>query len=151
MDIIGYEGLYKIYSNGDVLGLKRNKFVKPHLNKQTGYIQIKLCKDSKIKIFKVHRLLGIHFIPNSENKPCIDHINRDRLDNRIENLRWATIQENNCNTTIKKNNKLGHKNICYNKSDNRFRFKITRNEIAHNKYFKTLEDALNYKNNYLSL
>lgn len=50
------------------------------------------------KIYKVHRLVGETYIPNPENKPEIDHINRNPSDNRVENLRWATRTENNRNT-----------------------------------------------------
>jgi len=46
------------------------------------------------KMEKIHRLVAKAFIPNPENKRCVDHINGDYHDNRIENLRWATHQEN---------------------------------------------------------
>lgn len=47
----------------------------------------------------VHRIVAITHIPNPENKPCVDHINGDRSDNRVENLRWVT-QKENCNNPI---------------------------------------------------
>lgn len=50
------------------------------------------------KKYKVHRLVAETFIPNSDNKPFIDHINRCRSDNRVENLRWCTPSENMRNT-----------------------------------------------------
>ena len=89
----------------------------------------------------------IAFVPNPDNKPCIDHINRIRTDNRIENLRWATHQENQENKSIQSNNKLGIQHIF--KDRNGFQFRITRNKIEHRKYFKTLEEAEAYKNEYL--
>ena len=48
----------------------------------------------KGKQYKVHRLVAETFIPNPDNKPQIDHINRDKSDNDISNLRWVTVQEN---------------------------------------------------------
>jgi hypothetical protein len=59
----------------------------------------------------VHRLVGQAFIPNPENKPEVDHINRIRHDNRLENLRWATREENQENKGTFKNNISGYKHI----------------------------------------
>ena len=70
--------------------------LKPY-KKPNGYYQITLCKNGKRKKFTVHRLYSKAFIPNEDNKPFIDHINRIRTDNRLENLRWATRSENSRN------------------------------------------------------
>jgi len=96
VDIIGYEGLYKINRLGDILGVKINKMRKWCL-KTNGYYEVGLSKNGKKKHHQIHRLIGIHFIPNPNELECIDHINRIRTDNRIENLRWVSIRENNIN------------------------------------------------------
>lgn len=54
--------------------------------------------------FKIHRAVAELFVPNPENKPFVDHINTDRLDNRAENLRWVTTKENCNNPLTKKHN-----------------------------------------------
>lgn len=75
---------------------RREKMLSPKMDKD-GYYQYTLCKDGKMKCFRAHRLVVQTFIPNPENKPCIDHINCVRSDNRVENLRWVTNQENHNN------------------------------------------------------
>jgi len=85
--------IIKLYKNG------KRKELKLFKNK-AGYIQIQLWKNGKVKCFKLHRLLGLAFIPNPENKLTIDHINNIRDDNRLINLRWATHKEQRANYII---------------------------------------------------
>lgn len=59
-----------------------------------GYRQVNLYKNTTRYTRKVYRLVLEAFNPNSDNKPQIDHINRIRTDDRLENLRWVTASEN---------------------------------------------------------
>lgn len=62
-----------------------------------GYINMSFKKDGKWVCKKLARLIAETFIPNPENKPCVDHINTKRTDNRVKNLRWVTHKENTRN------------------------------------------------------
>jgi hypothetical protein len=103
-----------------------------------GYTKFALGR--KYQLF-AHRLVADAFIPNPENKREVDHINRIRNDNRVENLRWATGFENHANVTTYKSNKLGHKNICYQRG--MFLVQVWRDGVAvYHKHFPTLDDAI---------
>jgi hypothetical protein len=93
----------------------------------------------------IHRLLGEMFIPNPDNKLIIDHINRNKLDNRMENLRWVTHSENGHNVSLKKNN-ISFINKDYNGS---YQFQKTVNGVKHSKCFKSYEEAEEYRNQFI--
>lgn len=101
--VVGYEGLYEVSNMGRVRKLRSGKIAT--LTKKNpqygGYFVVTLIKyiDGKRsqKTANVHRLVAEAFIPNPDHKPCVDHINTDPTDNRIENLRWSTYLENNRN------------------------------------------------------
>jgi hypothetical protein len=138
---------YLIYKDGKVWSKKSNKFLKPQ--KERGYFRVGLYNGGKKQIFKkIHRLVAIHYIPNFENKKEVDHIDRDKTNNRIENLRWATRQEQNENRGIMKNNKSGHKYIGWNNHSKRWVVRFHgKNKIQ--KYFKNKNDAIWFKFYYL--
>jgi len=112
-DIEGFEGLYQVSNMGNVrtfykqeIDINTGRFYKivsdtPILLKQNndryGYRCLNLCKDNKRKKYLIHRLVALAFIPNPENKPFIDHIDNNSLNNHISNLRWATFSENSMN------------------------------------------------------
>jgi hypothetical protein len=105
-DVVGYEGLYKINKNGEVWSCKRNKFISVHYDKD-GYKIVSL-KGSK----KLHRLIAINFLPNPDNLPIIDHIDRNKTNNALENLRWVN-KSTNCKNRKTPHCKTGYKNISH--------------------------------------
>ena len=143
MEINGYTE-YLIYEDGRVWSKKSNKFLKPTTG-GIGYKQVMLCNEGKHKRHSIHRLIALHYIPNPQNKKCVDHINRIRSDNRLDNLRWATYSENGQNRTINKDNTSGHTNISYMKSRDSWVFEKRINKKRTTKEFKSKTDALCYK------
>ena len=105
-DMKGYVGLYKVSNYGRILGV-RGKVLKPVKNVRNGYMQVTLCVINGVrKRIYIHRAVAEAFIPNQDNKPCVDHINTIREDNRAKNLRWVTVKENHENELTKyKHNK----------------------------------------------
>ena len=122
VDIEGYEGLYKINDAGEVINVKTGATKAYKLN--IGYKTVQLWKENKGINHYIHRLLAKAFIPNPENKDCVDHIDGNRLNNDLSNLRWATKQENARNTGKPKNNTSGYKGVSFNKHSGKYTIKI---------------------------
>lgn len=98
--IDGYPN-YMVSNMGNVKNVKTNLILKWSLF-SGGYYGVVIRNGNKKHSFTIHKLVATHFLPNPENKPCVDHINGDRTDNRAENLRWTTHKEN-MNNPITKN------------------------------------------------
>lgn len=91
-DIPGYEGKYAITEDGKVWSYKNNIFLSQFLKK--GYYYVNLCGTKGRKAESLHRLLALTYIPNPENLPVVDHIDRNRTNNSLSNLRWASLETN---------------------------------------------------------
>lgn len=86
---------YSINENGEIRNDKTGTIKKPYINKANGYLTVDLYSGNVATKVTVHRLIAEAFIPNPENKPCIDHADGNRQNNSISNLRWASYSENN--------------------------------------------------------
>jgi len=93
--IEGHEG-YAVSTMGRVYSIKKDIMLKPFFTKNN-YEQVSLCKKGVIKKQFIHRLVGEVFIQNYFNLPEIDHIDRDKSNNSVNNLRWASRKINNNN------------------------------------------------------
>lgn len=99
-DIKDYEGLYQVSNWGRVksLGNGNSKNSKVRILKTSknkcGYLYVVLCKDGKVKTYKVHRLVAEAFIPNPLNLPQVNHKSENKQDNRVENLEWISASGN---------------------------------------------------------
>jgi len=105
-ELPGYEGIFEISNTGEIKSLSRftknghnRGFVKKEylIIKQinnSGYYRVYLRKGAVQKWHYIHRLVAQVFIPNIDNKKCINHKNGIKLDNSVSNLEWATHSEN---------------------------------------------------------
>ena len=150
MEIINFPN-YLIYDDGRVWSKYNNIFLKPKTNRG-GYKMVNLYNNGENKSYRVNRLVAIHYIANPDNKPFVDHISGDKLDNNINNLRWMTNIENcNAHQKIRSDNTSNHKNISYYKRHNNWQFTKIVFGQQYRKYFKTKNDALWYKFMFLLL
>jgi hypothetical protein len=96
---------------------------------------------------RVHRLVAEAFLPREEGRDYVDHINRDKTDNRVENLRWVTCGENHMNKGAQSNSKSGHKNIHWKSDKGKWRVEI---QGLHRGYYLTLDEAIAGRDEILS-
>lgn len=113
-NIKGYEALYAVSNFGRVKtwtkitprNIKILEGIKSQEIQGIGYRHVHLCKNGKRENFLTHRLVAVHFIPNPENKPEVNHIDSDPSNNHVDNLEWVTASEN-----MKHHYKSGRSNI----------------------------------------
>ncbi len=114
IDIEGYENLYQVSNTGKIKSLKRTILYENtnqtgisfctrkeceerilKLSSNRGYQIVALSKDGQRKTYQVHRLVALHFLPNPNNLPCINHKDENKKNNNVDNLEWCTEEYNN--------------------------------------------------------
>lgn len=85
-EISTYGRVRKNYKN------KKVKYLKPM--KTNGYLCVELWKNRKRKRIKIHRLVAIAFIPNTDNLPQVNHKDLNKENNNVENLEWISNRDN---------------------------------------------------------
>jgi len=143
--IIDFED-YEVSNYGNVRKVSTGELLKQTIYKE--YLRVDLFKnwdryDFVQKTIDVHRLVALTFIPNPLKKRIVDHINRNKLNNHIENLRWATHSQNGMNRTAPKNNTTGQSGVRYIKKSDKWEVTISINKKE--KYigrYSTFEEAV---------
>lgn len=146
MEVIDYPK-YLIYPDGKVQNKRTKNYIKPNIG-TTGYYYVKLYRDDwkeKHTCNKIHRLIALHYIPNPEEKSFIDHKDRNRLNNDIDNLRWVTHKENLNNSFIPITNTSGYMNISWDKTHSKWIWRKKINDKYKCRTFKTKKEAIIYK------
>lgn len=144
---------YEISNLGNVVSLNYNHTGKRHLLKQSindvGYksVVIQLEKYSTKQL--VHRLVAFAFVenPKPDEYTIVDHIDRNKSNNKAENLRWSDYSQNAFNQAFK-GNKLGHQYI--KETNNKCKsYRVYIRARGYDKTFKTLSEALEARDNFL--
>lgn len=135
---------YEVSDAGEVRNVITGLVLKAGLDRY-GYCRVTLCPGRKD--MKVHRLVALHFIENPENKPYVDHIDRNKANNHVDNLRWATQSENLQNVDYHARKIDGTHHICITACQ-RFRV-IIRGRIKVSKNFATLEEAVAFRDQWM--
>ena len=91
---------YSCSRDGSIYHLSNGRWKKHISYTDKGYYVVAVPVDGQLKRFRAHRLIALTYLPNPKNKPQVDHINRIRHDNSVENLRWVTSLQNNYNKSM---------------------------------------------------
>lgn len=97
-DVVGYEGLYTVTSDGRVFSLNYRKSgskgqLSPTLNSR-GYMIVRLWKNGRHKQMFVHRIVAMSFVDNPNGLETVNHIDEDKLNNQSWNLEWMSRGDN---------------------------------------------------------
>lgn len=136
-DLKDYEKLYKINNNGEIWSCRHKKILAQRFD-SAGYRTYSLTKDGICKEITCHRLVAIQFIPNPDNLKFVDHIDRDKLNNNVENLRWVNRSQNMLNRKDTK-----HPYIYWHKPEQIYEIRILDNQVkVYSSCHKELDQAI---------
>ena len=98
LEIPGTDGWYHATDDGRIWSCMTGRFLKPVLA-PNGYFKVELCINGEQTTHMIHRLVALTFIPKVEGRNIVDHINENKQDNRLENLRWSNHSLNHHNVS----------------------------------------------------
>jgi len=159
--VVGYEGYYEISDQGNVrscerkVGNKGNRTdtrraqpKKTFIAKRTGYCVVNLSKEGKNTTYLVHRLMAFAFLANPDNLKEIDHVDRDKTNNTLSNIRWVSHSANMLNRELppKPLSELKQRYIAKTPA-NTYSVRIPRGFYLGT--FETIEEAVSVRDKYL--
>ena len=138
---------YQVSNFGNVKNIKTGRILKPGTDGH-GYLMVILMDDGERSNKKIHKLVANAFLENTEDKKCVDHVDHDRKNNYLSNLRWATNIENSQNASMKSTNTSGVVGVSWYKPTSKWYFQIQLNGIKKSLgYFVNKDDAITARHN----
>jgi hypothetical protein len=132
---------YSVSDMGNVRNDKTGLIMKHNIT-HNGYHRIGLQQNGKRKYYYVHKMIGQAFLENPRNLKTVDHIDRVKGNNTLENLRWASHSEQQTNQSKQKNTSSKYIGVCWKKSSAKWRAHIRiEGKSKHLGYFENEEDA----------
>ena len=146
----GYDN-YVIFENGDLINVNTGNNIIPTLDKETGYLRYVMKKDGVLKRVRQHKLLGEYFIkkPNICKELVIVHIEGERNNNKLSNLRWIDHTGNRLNSVKSTLNTSGWVGI-KKKQNNKYLAKLSLQKERIEKTFIHLDDAQRWRNDIIN-
>ena len=114
---------YQVSWWGRVTNTKTGRILKPGTSSH-GYRYVALSKNGKVKTHYIHQLVAREWVPNPEEKKCVDHRDGDRINNHFENLRYATHSENNRHRSKRANTTSMYYGVSWQKNAGKWRAQI---------------------------
>ena len=122
INIEGFDN-YQISNFGRLKNIKTNRFLNPRPLDNN----INMSQNGKRKSMCLHHLVANAFIENVDNKCCVEHIDENKNNNNVSNLRFISFTEINIFAEKHKRNTTGVKGVCFNKQKNKYQAMITMN------------------------